>query len=134
MKKLTLIVLSIFFSLSLFAQETKKDFVQVYYFHRTERCATCNAIEDGVTSVLNSSYKKDLQKGNIIFSSINYEEDTNSAIIKSYEIENPTLLIIYNKKDKKEFIDLTDDAFSYARTNPSKFKKIFKSKINDFFR
>lgn len=134
MKKLTLILLSIFFSLSLFAQEAKKDFVQVYYFHRTERCATCNAIEEGLTSVLNTSYKKDLQKGNIIFNSINYEEDSNKAIIQSYEIENPTLLIIYNKKDKKEFIDLTDDAFYYARVNPEKFKKIFKSKINDFFR
>jgi hypothetical protein len=134
MKKLTLIIISVFLTTSLFSQEVKKDFIEIFYFHRTERCLTCNAIEENINSVLGSTYKKEFNKGDIKLKSIDYEDKANSSIIEAYEIETPTLLVIYNKKDKREFIDLTEDAFSYARSNPSKFKKILKSKINDFFR
>ncbi|MDD2530316.1 MAG: nitrophenyl compound nitroreductase subunit ArsF family protein [Bacteroidales bacterium] len=134
MKKLTLITLALFLSLSIFAQEAKKDFVEVFYFHRTERCATCNAIEEGLTSVLNTTYKRDIKKGNILFLSIDYEDKANSEVVDLYEIDNPTLLLIYNKKGKQEFVNLTDDAFTYARKDPAKYKKIIKSKINEFFR
>ena len=133
MKKITVLVFVMFISLISFAQNEKKDLLEIYYFHRTERCATCNAIEDGIKSTLNS-YKKEIKKGDLIFLSINFEEDTENEIIKNYEIESPTLLFIYNIKGERKFLDLTEDAFSNARINPSKFKKVLKGKINDFFR
>ncbi|MDD2191754.1 MAG: nitrophenyl compound nitroreductase subunit ArsF family protein [Bacteroidales bacterium] len=133
MKRITLLVIAMFIGLVSFGQNEKKDLLEIYYFHRTERCLTCNAIEDGVRATLNS-YKKEVAKGDLIFQSINIEEDRENQIVKDYEIESPTLLFIYNKKGDRKFVDLTEDAFSYARPNPAKFKKVLKGKINDFFR
>ncbi len=133
MKRITVLVFAMFIGLISFAQNQKKDLLEIYYFHRTERCVTCNAIEGGVRSTL-EKYKKEIAEGDLVFKSINFEEETENEIIKNYEIESPTLLFVYNKKDDRKFIDLTEDAFSYARQNPSKFKKVLKGKINDFFR
>lgn len=133
MKRITLIVLAMFIGIITFAQNEDKDLLEIYYFHRTDRCSTCNAIEEGITSTM-TKYKKEIEKGELTFKSLNYEEDSENEIIKNYEIESPTLLLIYKKKGKKEFIDITEDAFSYARSNPSKFKKILKEKINEYFR
>lgn len=133
MKRISVLVFAMFIGLISFAQNQKKDLLEIYYFHRTERCATCNAIEGGVRSALNS-YKKEITKGDLVFKSINFEDETDNEIIKNYEIESPTLLFVYNKNGERKFIDLTEDAFSYARQNPSKFKKVLKEKINEFFR
>ncbi|MDD2488748.1 MAG: nitrophenyl compound nitroreductase subunit ArsF family protein [Bacteroidales bacterium] len=133
MKKITLLVFSMLVSVFTIAQNQEKELLEIYYFHRTERCATCNSIEEGINSTL-EKYKKEINKGEIAFKSLNYEVDLENQIIKSYEIESPTLLFIYNKKGKKEFVDLTEEAFSYALSNPSKFRKVLKEKINEFFR
>lgn len=134
MKKLALLALTMFIGIATFAQSQEKEIVEIYYFHRTDRCATCNAIEESVIKTVEKNYKKDVEKGRLIFKSINFETQTESDLVKKYEIESPTLLIIYNKKGEKKLTDLTEEAFEFARNNPSKFKKILTSKINDFFR
>lgn len=133
MRKLALLVFAMLISIISIAQNEKQDFIEIYYFHRTERCATCNSIEEGISSTL-ERYKKEISKGNLVFMSLNFEEDKDSEIIKIYEIESPTLLLIYNNKGEKKFLDLTEEAFSNALRNPSKFKKTLKKSINRFFR
>lgn len=133
MRKLALLVFAMLISIISIAQNEKQDFIEIYYFHRTERCATCNSIEEGISSTL-ERYKKEISKGDLVFMSLNFEEDKDSEIIKIYEIESPTLLLIYNNKGEKKFLDLTEEAFSNALRNPSKFKKTLKKSINRFFR
>lgn len=133
MRKLALLVFAMLISIISIAQNEKQDFIEIYYFHRTERCATCNSIEEGISSTL-ERYKKEISKGDLVFMSLNFEEDKDSEIIKIYEIESPTLLLIYNNKGEKKFLDLTEEAFSNALRNPSKFKKTLRKSINRFFR
>lgn len=104
-----------------FAEDKKTGEVKAYYFHATRRCATCEAVE-AVTKETLKEYYGD----KVIFESINREENKNNPLVKKYKISGQTLLIIDG--DKK--VDLTNDAFLNARTNPDKFKSKLKSTID----
>ena len=101
--------------------DQKTSDVKVYYFHATRRCATCQAVE-AVTKEAIKEYYGD----RVTFESINGEKEQDNPMMKKYKISGQTLLII--NRDKK--VDLTNDAFLNARTNPDKFKTILKSTID----
>lgn len=87
--------------------------VEVYYFHATRRCATCQAVEEVTKEVLAERY------GELVsFHSINREDEKEHPLIKKFNVSGQTLLVI--KGDKAE--NLTNVAFMNARTNPEKLK------------
>lgn len=104
-----------------FAEDKKPGEVKAYYFHATRRCATCEAVEAVTKETLREYYGD-----KVIFESINREENKNNPLVKKYKISGQTLLIIDG--DKK--VNLTNDAFLNARTNPNKFKSKLKSTID----
>lgn len=101
--------------------------VEVYYFHNTRRCATCQSVESVTKEALEETYPEEMKNGEIIFQSLNIEEDENEELAKELEISGQTLLFI---KDGEK-MDLTNDAFMYARSNPDKLKKKIKQFIGD---
>lgn len=103
------------------SENQKTNQVKAYYFHATRRCATCQAVEEVSKSAIKEYYGD-----KVTFESINREEDKANALIKKYKVSGQTLLII--KGEKK--VDLTNDAFLNARTNPDKFKTKLKSTID----
>lgn len=95
--------------------------IEAYYFHNTARCVTCKAVESEAKADLESLYGK-----NVTFKAYNLEEDTTKGIAEKLEISGQTLLVV--KGNKK--INLTNEGFLYAKTNPAKFKKIIKEKVD----
>ncbi|WP_291857043.1 nitrophenyl compound nitroreductase subunit ArsF family protein [Marinilabilia sp.] len=87
--------------------------VEVYYFHATRRCATCQAVEKVTKEALTEKYGED-----VTFQSINREKQSDHPLIKKHNVSGQTLLII--KGDKAE--NITNFAFMNARTNPEKLK------------
>jgi DNA-binding XRE family transcriptional regulator len=105
---------------------TKTADIEVYYFHNTRRCATCNAVEQVTRETLEEGYPEQMKSGVISFQSLNIEEGETEALAKKLGVSGQTLLIV--KGDKKT--DLTNDAFMYARTNPDKLKEKVKNAID----
>lgn len=103
------------------AQNNKTSEVKVYYFHATRRCATCEAVE-----AVSKEAIKEYYGNKVSFESINREEEKDNLLVKKYKISGTALLIVNG--DKK--LDLTNDAFLNARTNPDKFKSKLKSTID----
>ena len=99
-------------------QEISNKKIEVYYFHNTRRCATCEAIESVTKSSLEELYPEQFKKGEVIFVSLNIEDDANEDLVKDLKISGQTLLVVKNGENK----DLTNDAFMYARSNPDKLK------------
>ncbi len=87
--------------------------VEVFYFHATRRCATCQAVEEVTKETLAEKYGE-----SVSFQSINRDEEKDHPLIKKYKVSGQTLLVI--KGDKVE--NLTNVAFLNARTNPEKLK------------
>ncbi len=94
--------------------------VEVYYFHLNSRCVTCKTVESEAQKDV-----KELFGNDVSFTSYNLEEATGEAKGKELGVNSQTLLVV--KGDKK--INLTNEGFMYARTNPKKFKKVIEDKI-----
>jgi len=95
--------------------------VEVYYFHNTRRCLTCQAVEDVTKEALKEYY------GNKVpFAEYNLEEDLGEKKGKDLDISGQTLVIVSG--DSK--INLTNEGFMYARSNPDKLKQLIKEKVD----
>jgi len=101
--------------------------IQVYYFHNTKRCATCKAIEDETLMALQMFYPEQSEAGTIEFTSLNLEEEKGESLARALQVSGQTLLLV--KGETK--VNLTNDGFMNARTNPTKFHEILRTQIED---
>ena len=104
------------------SQKQTTNNVKVYYFHMTHRCATCQAVESVTKDALHEYYND-----KVFFESINIEKENDNPLLKKYKVSGQTLLII--KGDK--VIDITNQAFMNARTNPDKLKSEIKTTVDN---
>ena len=95
--------------------------IEAYYFHNTSRCVTCKTVEAEAKADLENLY------GNqVTFKALNLEDDATKPIAEKLKVSGQTLLIV--KGDQK--INLTNEGFLYAVTNPAKLKSIIKAKVD----
>jgi len=137
MKNLKSSLAIIFIALALFACNTQpknkqevslelSEDVRVFYFHNTKRCETCNAVEDETKMALEMFYGEQMKEGSIDFTSLNLEEDEGKSMAEALQVSGQTLLIVKGESQ----INLTNDGFLNARTNPTKFHEIIKTQID----
>lgn len=109
-------------------KETKgvSEGVEVYYFHYTRRCLTCNAVEEVTQKTLAELYPDQTKKGLIKFTSVNMDEDGSKEIARKCNASGQALIVT----GKSKRIDLTDKAFMFARSKPEKLKEELKKTID----
>ena len=95
--------------------------VEVFYFHFTRRCVTCQAVEN-----VSRQAVEELYGGRVAFSEFNLEEEKGKQKGEQLGISGQTLLIVSG--DTK--INITNEGFMNARSNPDKLKQIIKEKID----
>jgi hypothetical protein len=100
--------------------------VEVYYFHMTTRCATCLTIEAEARKNVEMLYTDLFKEGKISFTPLNLEGATGKAMGERLGVNSQTLLIV--KGDQK--INITNEGFLYAVSQPQKFTEVMKSKID----
>ncbi|MCX6220943.1 MAG: nitrophenyl compound nitroreductase subunit ArsF family protein [Bacteroidia bacterium] len=130
MKRAILLSISILFLGCFFgkAQTSQKETspsgsekIEAYYFHFNARCETCRAVESEAKADILSLYP-----GRATFRAINLDEISSKAIAEKLKVSGQTLLIV--KGDKQ--INLTNEGFLYATTNPTKLKSVIKQKVD----
>jgi len=95
--------------------------VEVFYFHNARRCATCMAVEAESKVILDELYRD-----KVAFSAYNLEETDGKEIAGELGVSGQTLLIVSGQTR----INITNEGFINARTNPEKLKQIIKEKID----
>jgi len=122
MKKVLVLLACSFIALTSVAEE-KNDLsgIEVYYFHYSRRCVTCQAVEAVAQDALIDFYE-----GRIALKSVNLDDKANSDLAKKLGVKGQSLLIV--KGDKK--IDLTNEGFLNARSNPDKVARKIKETID----
>ena len=100
--------------------------VQVYYFHNTVRCATCNAVENETLVALEMFYEENMTAGTMSFTSLNLEEEDGKEMAQSLQVSGQTLLIVKGETQ----VNLTSEGFMNARTNPTKFHEILRTEMD----
>ncbi len=109
-------------------QVAKSTPIEVYYFHMTHRCTTCQTVEKVSEEAVNEFFADAVKKGDVTFKAINIEDKENKALVKKLKVQGQSLLIV-NGKDQ---INITDKGFMYAMTEPEKLKAEIKSGVEKF--
>ena len=94
--------------------------VEVLYFHFSRRCVTCRAVEEVSKEAI-----VDLYGGKVPFNGYNLEEQEGKEKGRDLGVSGQTLLIVSG--DTK--INITNEGFRYARSNPEKLKQIISENI-----
>ena len=100
--------------------------IEVYYFHFTRRCVTCQAVETETKTAISALYPAQAKKGLITFKAVNLDEKKSEALAKKCKAEGQALLVISDGKR----IDLTEQGFMYAKSSPNKLKAELKKTID----
>jgi len=95
--------------------------VEAYYFHFNARCVTCKTVEAEAKSNIQSLYGE-----KVSFQSVNLDDAASKPLAEKLGIAGQTLLLV--KGDTK--VNMTNEGFMYARSNPEKFKSVIKEKID----
>lgn len=143
MKKIIIIILCIFASSQIFAQQNGDTIIsnnpqnvklRVLYFHIEHRCNTCTAIESTIRKALFENFQSEIDNGIIELSIINCELPENADIAKKYDAYGATLSIspFVNGQEKK-IEDITGWAFKTIG-KPDLFISQLKEKINTYLR
>jgi len=110
-------------------QQVKKTTpTEVYYFHFTRRCVTCQTVEKVTEQAVNEFFPEAVKRGDVFFKSVNIEEKGNEDLVKRLKVEGQSLLIV-NGKDQ---INIVDKGFLYAMNEPDKLKAIVKANIEKY--
>ena len=108
------------------AESVTGEELQVFYFHNTQRCATCNAVENETKMALELFYTDNMKAGTIDFTSLNLEDEEGKKMAESLHVSGQTLLLVKGETH----VNLTNEGFMNARTNPDKFHEILKTEID----
>lgn len=103
--------------------------IEVFDFHSTHRCMTCNAIEANTKYTLNTFFADELKNNKITFQVINVDEKENEKIAEKFEASGTSLILNVIKNGKETQINLTEFAFMEGNDQEA-FSKELKSKID----
>jgi hypothetical protein len=103
--------------------------IEILYFHATNRCPTCLAVENNAKKTIDENFKTEVTNGTIKFVSLNIDDKANKPLVDKYEVAFSTLLIIKKTGGKEIKTDFTDIGFQYARNNPSKYAELLKAEL-----
>jgi len=129
-KFLFIALMALSVNISCSAQTNKKDEktrvseagkVEVFYFHYTRRCITCQSVEN-----VSREAVAELYGGKVSFTDFNLDEERGKQKGEQLGVSGQTLLIVSG--DNR--INITNEGFMNARSNPDKLKQIIKEKID----
>jgi hypothetical protein len=104
--------------------------IEVYDFHSTHRCITCNAIEANTKYTLDTYFSDELKTDKISFNIINVDKDENAIIAEKFEAAGTALILNVINKGEEQQINLTDFAFMKGK-DKEVFSQELKSKIDE---
>lgn len=121
-------------SLSCNAQDNKKadattavsNKVEVYYFHFTRRCHTCQSVENNAKLAIEQLYSDKIKSGEYSFKGINLDDAGSKAIAEKLGVGGQTLLVVCGKNK----VDITSQGFMNAQ-NLEKMKEEIKKAVNN---
>jgi thiol-disulfide isomerase/thioredoxin len=91
------------------AADAPKDRVVAMYFHRTERCPTCQKMGSYSEEAVKTAFADEIKKGQVAFHFIDFEDTKNARYTKAYDISGPALIVAKIEDNKvASYKDLND--------------------------
>jgi peroxiredoxin len=88
------------------------DKIVLLYFHRSERCISCNNAEQYARDTLNTYFPDEVKSGKLSIQSIDYQKDTEMA--KKYNVNMQGLKLVEYRGGQETVKDLAE-IWAYVR-------------------
>ncbi len=105
--------------------------VVVYYFHRTQRCPTCNKIEELAAGVVKSKFAGALESGKMVWSVVNTEEPGQEHFETDYSLITQSLIVADFRNPAERHWKNLDKIWELVWTEPE-FNDYVASEIASF--
>ncbi len=92
-----------------------KDRVVVMYFHRTQRCPTCQKMGNYTEEAIKKGFAREIKEGKVDFHFIDFQDQKNAAFTKAYGIQGPTLLVAKASGNKVSEYQNLDEMWTKVR-------------------
>lgn len=105
--------------------------LQVYYFHTTYRCRTCNKIEALTKEAVEENFAEELDSGTIAFSAVDIESPGNEHFVQDYKLVTKSVIISEVEDGRQTRWKNLDKVWGLVR-NPEEFRKYVVAEIEVF--
>jgi hypothetical protein len=110
------------------AADGPADRVVAVYFHRTQRCPTCQKMGSYSQEAVKTGFPEQLKAGTVAFYYVDFEDKKNAKLVKGYKVSGPALIVAKIKGKKvKQFTDL-EDIWTHV-TNKREFIKYVQENV-----
>jgi hypothetical protein len=86
--------------------------IELLYFHRTDRCVSCNNAEQYARDTLNTYFPDEVKSGKLSIQSIDYQKDTEMA--KKYNVNVQGLKLVEYRGGQETVKDVSE-IWAYVR-------------------
>jgi peroxiredoxin len=86
--------------------------IELLYFHRTDRCVSCNNAEQYARDTLNTYFPDEVKSGKLSIQSIDYQKDTEMA--KKYNVNMQGLKLVEYRGGQETVKDVSE-IWAYVR-------------------
>ena len=95
-----------------------------YYFHATQRCATCMAIESYSKEALQTKFGEQLKTGVIEWRAVDVQQPENRHFIRDYRLYTSSLVLVKFNNGKKGEWRTLDKTWSLVRKKSDFFQYV----------
>ena len=103
------------------------DKLEVYYFHRTQRCSTCLSVGRYTKELIQQKFSTEVERGLIEFREINIDLPENAEIVNKFKVSGQSLYINVIK-DNSDNINQDINIWRLAGSE-GQFKDYLQNKI-----
>ena len=110
--------------------QSLRDGLIVYYFHSNTRCPTCQAIESQAHETVQADFAAQLESGEIVWKTLNYEEPAASELATKFEIQMPVVVLARMKEGQIEDWNRLDQVWGLVGDKPA-FAEYIRNEISE---
>lgn len=101
------------------AADAPKDRVVAMYFHRTERCPTCQKMGSYSEEAVKTAFADEIKKGRVAFHFIDFQAEKNARYAKAYGISGPALVVAKISDNKVASFRNLEDIWAKVGDKPA---------------
>ncbi len=102
----------------------------VYYFHGNIRCTTCEAIESQAHQVVESDFAEQLENGEVVWKTLNYEEPASADLVAEFDVHMANVVLCRMNGDKQLNWRRLDKVWALVGDKPA-FAEFVRTEIGE---
>jgi hypothetical protein len=106
-----------------------RDGLVVYYFHGNKRCPTCRAIEAQSFEIVHADFAAQLERGELIWETLNFDESSGKDLAKTFEVESAVVVLARMKDGQVADWKRLDEVWGLVGDKPA-FAQFIRDEVS----